>query len=136
MCSARLGVEARADAYSSALSRSFNSSATVCQSRDGWSSKCVRHRAPSGVLHEHGLFLWRCRAVFGLYSFQRANGGEIGLGFLLQAAFADGVSAGYAEIAGKGWCGSRVAGSNDSWGWSSSSGRNAHSLVAISHANW
>jgi hypothetical protein len=71
--------------------------------------------------------------VLGFYYFQRANGGEIGLGFVLQAALADGVSVGYTEITGKGW--SRVAGSNDSWGWSSSSGRNAHSLVAISHAN-
>ncbi len=88
------------------------------------------------VFPERGFFLGRSRAVFGFYGFQRSNGGEIGLGFLLQAAHADSVSRGYAEIAGTGWCGSRVVGSNESWGWSSSSGRNAHSLVAISHANW
>jgi hypothetical protein len=64
--------------------------------------KYVRHRAPSGVPHEHRLFLKRCRAVVGFYGFQNANRGEIGLGFLFEAAFADAVSAGYAEIAGKG----------------------------------
>ena len=78
--------------------------------------KRIGHRAPTGVLHEDRLFLWRSRAVFRLDCFQRADGGEVGLSFLLQAALADAVGAGYAEIAGKGWCGSRVAGSNDSWG--------------------
>src|ERR1700730_5144843 len=69
-----------------------------------WSSKCVRHRTPSDVLNEYGLFLWRCRAVVRLYSSQRTNSGQIGLGLLLQAALTDSVSAGYAEIAGEGWC--------------------------------
>ena len=64
--------------------------------------ECARHRAPPGVLHEHGLFLGRCRAVFGFDSFERANSGEIGLGFLLEAALADSVGGGYSEIAGKG----------------------------------
>lgn len=77
-------------------------------------SEGVRHCAPSGVLDEHCLFAGRRRAIFGFYGFQRADGVEIGLGFLLEAAFADAVSASYAEIAGKGWRGSRCAGSNDS----------------------
>ena len=70
----------------------------------GWlaAPECVRHRAPPGVLHEHRLFLGRCWPVFGLYDFQRANGGKIGLGFLLEAALADAVSGGYAEVVGKG----------------------------------
>jgi hypothetical protein len=52
---------------------------------------------------------------------------------LLQTAPAD-PSAPDAEIAGKGWCGSRSAGSNDSWGWSSLVREKRPFLVAISHA--
>jgi hypothetical protein len=48
------------------------------------------------------LFLRRRYTVLSLNRFQDANGGEIGLGFLLQAAFADSMCGGYAEIAGKG----------------------------------
>jgi hypothetical protein len=40
--------------------------------------------------------------VLSFYRFQDANGGEIDLGLLLQATFADSVGGGYAEIAGKG----------------------------------
>jgi hypothetical protein len=64
--------------------------------------KCVRHRAPASVLHEHGLFLRCGNAVLGFYSFQRSNGGEIGLGFLPEAAFTDAVGGRYAEVVGKG----------------------------------
>ena len=78
--------------------------------------KCIRHRAPPRIFHKRRLFLWRSCAVFSFNRFQGANGSEVGLGFLLQAALADAVGCGYAEIAGKGWCGSRVAGSNDNWG--------------------
>src|SRR4051794_33776392 len=91
-------------------------------------------RSPRRIPHKSRLFLYRRCTVLNFNRFQDANGDEIGLGLLLQAAFADSMCGGYAEIAGKGWCGSSVAGSNDNWGWSASSGRNAHSLVAISHA--
>jgi hypothetical protein len=47
-------------------------------------------------------FVRRC-AVLRFNRFQDANGGEISLGFLLQAAFADCARGGYAEIAGNGW---------------------------------
>jgi hypothetical protein len=39
--------------------------------------------------------------VFGFYDLQGANGSQIGLGFLLQAALADAVGGGYAEVVGK-----------------------------------
>jgi hypothetical protein len=77
--------------------------------------KCIRHRAPTCVLNERRLFFWGSVAVFSFYGFQSANGSEVGLSLLLQAALADAVGGGYAEIAGNGWCGSRVAGSNDNW---------------------
>ena len=64
--------------------------------------KCVRHRAPARVPHEHGLFLRRGGAVLGFDGFQRSNGGEIGLGFLPETAFTDAVGGRYAEIVGKG----------------------------------
>jgi hypothetical protein len=64
--------------------------------------KCVRHRAPARVVHEHGLFLRCGGAALGFYSFQRSNGGEIGLGFLLETASTDAVGGRYAEIVGKG----------------------------------
>jgi hypothetical protein len=47
---------------------------------------------------------------------ERANRFEIGGYLLSRTAEADTVSIGYAEVAGKGWCGLRVAGSNDNWG--------------------
>jgi hypothetical protein len=64
--------------------------------------ECVRHRAPAGVLHEPRLFLGRGWAIFGFYRFQRADGREIGMSFLFQAALTDAVGGVYAEIAGKG----------------------------------
>jgi hypothetical protein len=64
--------------------------------------KRVRHRAPPGVLHEDAPLLCCRLAAFGFYGLQGANRGEIGLRFLLEAAFSDGVGAGYAEISGKG----------------------------------
>lgn len=68
---------------------------------------------PSQRISQHRLFLWCCRAVFSLDDFQRADSGEIGFGLLLQTALAYAVGGGYAEITGRGWCGSSVAGSND-----------------------
>ena len=80
------------------------------------SLKRAGHRAPAGVFHEYGLLFRLGETVFALDSLQRADCGEIRLRFLSQTAATDSVSVGYAEIAGKGWLGSRVAGSNDSWG--------------------
>jgi hypothetical protein len=72
--------------------------------------------APSRVLHENGLLLLCCRAGFGFDSPERADRGQVGLGLLFQAAFADGVGGGYSEVAGKGRNGSGLAGSNDNRG--------------------
>ena len=54
--------------------------------------------------------------MLGLNSFKRANGSEVSLSLFLETALADSVGVGYAEIAGKAWLGSRVAGSKDNWG--------------------
>jgi hypothetical protein len=63
--------------------------------------KQIGESTPSRVFHENGLLL-RCRRPgFGLDSFEGADRGQIGLGLLFQAAFADGVGGGYAEVAGK-----------------------------------
>jgi len=98
--------------------------------------KRAGHRTPTRVFGECGLLFRLRETVFVLNSLQRPDCREIRLRFLSETALTDSVSVGYAEIAGKGWLGSRVAGSNDSWGRSSSSGRNAHSLVANSQAIW
>ncbi len=63
--------------------------------------KQIGESAPSRVLDEN-VFLVRCRlATLDFDSLQRPNGGEISVCFLLQTAFADGVGAGYTEVAGK-----------------------------------
>ena len=46
--------------------------------------------------------LFPAQRAFDFDGLQRPDGGQIGLCFLLQTAFADGVGAGYAEVAGKG----------------------------------
>ena len=79
-------------------------------------SEQIRERAPSRVLHENGLLFGCRRTGLGFDSLERADRGQVGLGLLFQAAFADGVSGGYAEVAGKVRDGSRLAGSNDNWG--------------------
>ncbi len=102
----------------------------------GVSLKRSGHCTPTRVLHKYRLFVWLRETVFALDSLQRLDCREIRLRFLSQTSATDSISVTYAEIAGKGCLGSRVAGSNDSWGRSSSSGRNAHSLVANSQAIW
>ena len=102
----------------------------------GASLKRSWHRTPTRVFRECGLLFRPRETVFVLNSLQRPDCCEIRLRFLSETALTDSVSVGYAEIAGKGWLGSRVAGSNDSWGRSSSSARNAHSRVASSQAIW
>jgi hypothetical protein len=65
-------------------------------------SKQIGESAPSRVLHENGLF-FRCRLTgFSLDSLESADRSQVGLGLLFRTALADGVGAGYAEVAGKG----------------------------------
>ena len=78
--------------------------------------KRAGHRTPPRVFRECGLLSRLRETVFALNSLQRPDCGEIRLRFLSQTSATDSVSVTYAEIAGKGCLGSRVAGSNDSWG--------------------
>jgi hypothetical protein len=64
--------------------------------------KRIRHGAPAGEFHQDGLLIGRGRAVLGLQSLEGANGFEVELRFLAEAALTDGVVSSYSEIAGKG----------------------------------
>ena len=98
--------------------------------------KRAGHRTPARVFNEYGfLFRLASRSSFSIL-FSVRIAARFACAFSRRLPSTDSVSVTYAVIAGKGCLGSRVAGSNDSWGRSSSSGRNAHSLVANSQAIW
>jgi hypothetical protein len=64
--------------------------------------KQIGESSPARVLHENAL-LFRCRRTgFGFDSLERADSGQVGVGLLFKTALADGVGAGYVEVAGKG----------------------------------
>ena len=59
-----LGVEARADSYSSSVSSSFSSLAICFHSAGGMPVESAGHRAPSGVAREDAFLFVRGVAVF------------------------------------------------------------------------
>src|ERR1022692_3028880 len=126
-----LGVDARAEAYSSVVSSWRSSSAVFSHSRGGWRLKDICHRAPPAVTCKNSSFLAGGLAVVSLDLFQCADGGEVGESFFAKAALTDPVRCGYSEIAERfGYRLVGVAAKNDCG--RAGLGGSAHSRIAIS----